>query len=189
MYRMTTYTKTCPICGNTKSIDSFTKSANSANYRKQSTTHTYCKECNASKAREWRKANPAYKGSGKLKNFPIEDRLLVSAMRARLRDAEMRSKKLSNSVPTITVEYLYELFLKQDRKCALSDAPLNTEKEHALCLSLDQIIPGDGYKVGNVQWLAWCVNRAKGELHSEDFLGMCKAVVGKEQRLSKSNES
>ena len=186
---MTTYTKFCSFCGHTKPIEEFTKNSNISNYRKQSATHAYCKMCNAFKAREWRQANPSYKGSGKLTKFPKEDRLLVSAIRTRLRDAGLRAKKFNKPSPTVSVDYLYELYLKQDKKCALTDVVLTVEKEHPLCLSLDQIDAGKGYKEGNVQWLAWCVNRAKGDLSNEDFLGMCKAVLGKEQRLSKSNES
>lgn len=101
----------------------------------------------------------------------------MSAIRQRLVDARSRSRKLKQKDPTVTDRFLYELFKQQDRKCALTGAPLNTEKEHPLCLSLDQKDPGKGYKEGNVQWLAWCVNRAKGDLCVEEFFDMCEAVL------------
>ena len=46
--------------------------------------------------------------------------------------------------------------------------------------------PAKGYVEGNVQWLAWCVNRAKGDLELNDFFDMCEIVLQhrKEQRLS-----
>lgn len=179
--------KKCNHCGLTKALDFFTKSKPSANYKTQNQTHhSYCKECNASRAREWRKLHPNYRGSGTINNTPLVDRLLMSAIRQRLTDAKSRTKKYSKSVVTVTAEYLYELFNKQDRKCALTRAELLIEQDHPLCLSLDQIDPTKGYTEGNVQWLAWAVNRAKGNLSTDDFYDMCEVILNnrKAQRLS-----
>lgn len=183
--------KICGQCGVDKPIKEFTRAKASANFKTtHQPHHTYCKSCNAARAREWRKTRPNYRGSGKIKSIPAEDRVLMSAIRQRLVDARGRCKKLSKVAPTITPEYLYELFLNQDRKCALTGADLSLEKDHALCLSLDQIDPSKGYVEGNVQWLAWCVNRAKGDLTLNDFYDMCETILHqKVQRLSKSSES
>ena len=83
-------------------------------------------------------------------------------------------------------QYLYQLLLDQDKKCALTRAPLLLEPNSPLCLSLDQKDPSKGYVEGNVQWLAWCVNRAKGDLALDDFYDMCEIVLQhrKVQRLS-----
>ena len=43
--------------------------------------------------------------------------------------------------------------------------------------SVDCIEPTLGYVKGNVQWVSWKVNRAKGDLSNEEFLNMCKAVI------------
>ena len=60
------------------------------------------------------------------------------------------------------------------------------ETEHPHTLSLDQIDASKGYIEGNVQWLTWFVNRAKGEMSQEIFLSMCETVLvyQKVQRLS-----
>ncbi len=43
--------------------------------------------------------------------------------------------------------------------------------------SPDQIVPGKGYVPGNVRWVLWAVNRAKGEMSEEDFVEICRKVV------------
>lgn len=109
----------------------------------------------------------------------------MSAIRNRLKDAKARSKKYNKDLDVDDV-YLYELFKQQAKCCALTGAELMIEIGHPLCLSLDQIDPTKGYIVGNVQWLAWVVNRAKGDLDTEHFYEMCEAVIEhrKVQRLS-----
>lgn len=175
-------TKHCRKCDEVKPLAAFTRAKASTNYRSSNATHHgYCKACNAAAAREWRKTHPGYRGSGALKKVPQEDRLLMSAIRSRISDAKHRAGSV-----TVTPDEAYEIFLQQDRKCALTGAVLSLEKDHPLCLSLDQIEPGKGYNVGNIQWLAWCVNRAKGDLSLDQFYEMCEVVIKqKEQRLSK----
>lgn len=183
--------KHCNSCGKTKPIEEFTKSKVSTNFKTAASQyHSYCKECNAKRARDWRAARPSYRGSGRINNIPESDRLLMSAIRQRLTDAKVRCKKLKRDAPELTDTYLYKLMLSQEKKCALTGVDLALETGNPLCLSLDQIDPGKGYVEGNVQWLAWCVNRAKGDLHQDDFFEMCKVVLDwKEQRLSKGSKS
>lgn len=185
-------TQFCNDCGETKPIDQFTRSKSNQSFKyNHREHHSYCKSCNARRAKEWRKGKTNYRGSGKLKAVPTEDRVLMSAIRQRLVDARSRCKRFSKEAPTVSDLELYNLFLKQERKCALTGADLNTEKGHPLCLSLDQKDPSKGYTLDNAQWLAWCVNRAKGDLHIEHFYEMCDAVIEyrKVQRLSKGSES
>jgi hypothetical protein len=179
-------TKFCNSCKEEKAIELFTKAKRQFKYASAQSHHSYCKECNAKRAKAWRENNPGYKGTGKLKAIPQKDRLLMSAIRQRLVDARTRCKKLKREPPAVTAEYLYALFLKQERKCALTGAELVVETNHSLCLSLDQIDASKGYVEGNVQWLAWCVNRAKGDLHMDDFYEMCEIIINyrKVQRLS-----
>ena len=185
-------TRTCGQCGETKLIDEFTRAKPSLRFSNQKQTHhSYCKKCNAARAREWRKARPGYVGSGAITAIPKEDRLLMSAIRQRLSDAKGRCKKLNKPMPELTAEYLYKLFIAQNRACALTGAPISLELEHPLCISLDQIDPTKGYKEGNVQWLGWVVNRAKGDLSLDHFYEMCEAVLEyrKVQRLSNGDSA
>ena len=183
--------KICNSCKLEKPLDDFTRSKRAFKYSSSQSHHSYCKACNADRAREWRKSRPGYRGSGKLKSVPEEDRLLMSAIRQRLVDARSRCKKLRRPPPTVGADYLYGLFIEQRRACALTGTLLVIETNHPLCLSLDQKDPTQGYAEGNVQWLAWCVNRAKGDLSTEHFYEMCEVILDhrKVQRLSNGSES
>ena len=180
--------KLCGSCGETKDLSEFTQSKRQYKYTNSGSHHSYCKKCNAARAREWRKSHTNYKGTGKIKSVPKEDRLIMSAIRQRLVDARSRCKKFGKQPPTVDADYLYSLFLSQERKCALTGAILEVIPQHPLCLSLDKIEPEKGYDVGNVQWVAWCVNRAKGDLSLDHFYEMCEVVLEyrKVQRLSRN---
>ncbi|MBE0563691.1 MAG: hypothetical protein IH622_23130 [Ochrobactrum anthropi] len=178
--------KTCRRCNTSKPISCFALMKGKNSFKNKEQHHSYCKDCNNNYAREFRKKNPGYQGTGRIKSIPEEDRLLMSAIRQRITDAKARCKKLKRDNPNVSDEYLYHLFLSQERKCALTGVPLSLEKDHPHSLSLDQIDPGKGYVEGNVQWLSWYVNRAKGEMLTDVFVDMCEVVLNhrKVQRLS-----
>lgn len=137
-----------------------------------------CKVCDALYAREFRKTNKNYRGSGITKKYPIEERLLISAIGTRLADAKSRSQKGFAFVdPDLNRDWLYALFKKQAGKCALSGVTLLIERKSPLSLSLDQIEPSKGYIKENLQWVAWAVNRAKGDMPTNMFLDMCKKIT------------
>jgi len=48
-----------------------------------------------------------------------------------------------------------------------------------LAPSPDQIRPGEGYVRGNVRWVLWAVNRAKGEMPEDLFIKICREVVNR----------
>ncbi len=85
----------------------------------------------------------------------------------------------------ITIEYAWELFLKQERRCALSGAPIDfdmsldnlrkTGHQGGLA-SLDRIDSKQGYIEGNVQWVHKDVNKMKMELPQERFLEIVKQI-------------
>jgi len=88
----------------------------------------------------------------------------------------------------VSIEYLYDLFLKQDAKCALSNEviTLNShyireQRKHGISqtASVDRIDPSKGYVEGNVQWVSIQINFMKGSLSQEDFVRLCKLVANK----------
>ena len=180
--------RTCITCQKEKPESEFPQSrGKSIKLIKPKNTGSYCKQCNAERSREWRRNNPGYRTTGKVVALPKEERPWMSAVRQRLSDAHQRCKKLNKPAPEITDTFLYDLLIKQGKKCALTGAEFILETRHPLCLSLDQKDPALGYVEGNVQWLAWCVNRAKGDLDLDDFFDMCAVIVEKRnvQRLSR----
>lgn len=81
----------------------------------------------------------------------------------------------------IEVSFLWELFLKQNKKCALTDLPLcfsltNLDVQNA---SLDRINSSVGYIDGNVQWVHKDINFMKQQFEQEHFISFCKLVSNK----------
>lgn len=183
--------KICSMCGEQKPLSLFPETSKHVSYKtigqKNRPTHeTRCRPCKALAAREWRKKNPGYDGTGEFKNIPKEERLLRSAISERLTQARTRANQYNQPAVDIDKEYLYQLYKEQGGRCALSGVALKVEKRAVTCLSLDQKEAGLGYVKGNVQWVAWAVNRAKGDMSQDMFLDMCRQILDyqKVQRLS-----
>lgn len=181
----------CSSCQQAKDESEFpTKKISAVGFR-DSSKHSPCKACNAQRAKAYRDQHKGYRGSGLMTKYPLVDRPLISAIRTRLREAQTRIKKFSKMTSNLTEEYLYELFKNQQGKCALLGYNMKIERKHPLSLSLDQIEPSKGYVIGNVQWVCWISNRAKGDMTQDDFYRMCELAVEyrKVQRLSKGSIS
>lgn len=80
----------------------------------------------------------------------------------------------------ITPESVWNLFLQQDCRCALSGIPLRFnqpgEQQTMTTASLDRIDSSKGYIKGNVQWVHKIVQKMKWELSQEAFVQMCRLV-------------
>ena len=170
-------TRTCSQCRITKSLCEFPTPRKSLNFKEDKSVYAPCRACNASRARRWREKNQGYKGSGRILSVPIEDRLIMSMVRARLTEARSRVRKFNLPTPDLDDVYLLDLFKSQNGRCALLGHAMVVERKHPLCPSLDQIEPGKGYMRGNVQWVTWVANRAKGDLSADDFYQMCKLAI------------
>lgn len=80
---------------------------------------------------------------------------------------------------TITIEEAWDLFVKQEGKCALTRWPINFPRTCKLngTASLDRIDNSKGYIPGNIQWLHKDVNRCKWDHDQDYFIQLCKAVA------------
>ena len=80
----------------------------------------------------------------------------------------------------VSMEYLWELFLKQDRRCAFTGwdicFPKSYEENHTKTASLDRIDSNLGYEPGNVQWVHRDLNRLKVNMDNARFIEICSAV-------------
>ena len=79
---------------------------------------------------------------------------------------------------TITKEFIWELFNKQDGKCALTGMPLTIDyrgSNHTA--SLDRIDSSKGYTEENVQWIHKHVNLMKNKLDQGYFVDLCSKVA------------
>jgi len=85
----------------------------------------------------------------------------------------------------ITIEYAWDLFLKQERKCAISgmsidfDLSLDNLRKYGHqggLASLDRIDSKQGYIEGNVQWVHKLVNRMKMDLDEVEFFSIVRQI-------------
>jgi hypothetical protein len=87
----------------------------------------------------------------------------------------------------LTAKQIWNLFLKQDKKCAISGIELVLNREHGWnrkknTASLDRIDSSKGYSLDNVQWVHKIVNRMKWDLNQKEFLNWIK-IIAKHQRF------
>ena len=81
----------------------------------------------------------------------------------------------------INIEYAWELFLTQNKKCALTGIDLifesNSKNSTQRNASLDRIDNTKGYIKGNIQWVDKRLNVMKMDLSLDFFLNACKMVT------------
>ncbi len=175
--------KTCNKCDKSLPIESFGRAMSPSNvrYTPAQEFHKTCKPCKAATHKTWRAStgkqymNP--KRVGLLKGVADKDKKLVSIIRLRLRDAKERIRKYNQIESNIDVDFLLQLYKNQGGKCAYLGTRLSLEKKQNKSISLDKIEPSLGYIKGNVQWVCWVVNRAKGDMTNEHFFAMCQRVT------------
>lgn len=92
-------------------------------------------------------------------------------------------KNLKNGAKTRDIDFLvtpeeaWNLYIKQDRKCALSGQPIGFERCKNNTASLDRIDVTKPYVIGNLQWVHRDINFAKQSMNNEEFISMCKLVA------------
>lgn len=83
----------------------------------------------------------------------------------------------------VTIEELWELFIKQNRKCALSGLEINfsLSKEIEKTASLDRIDSSKEYVIGNIQWVHKHINMMKMDYDEKYFIELCKLITATQQ--------
>lgn len=91
-----------------------------------------------------------------------------------------RQRNVGNREPklvTISMEYAWNLFLAQNRKCALTGTPLRIGTSLSCNASIDRIDNSKGYIEGNIQWVDKHINFMKGTYSQNFFIEMCRKVA------------
>jgi len=86
----------------------------------------------------------------------------------------------------VTIKEAWELFERQNRKCALTDLDIGFGKTYTEgnTASLDRIDSSKGYILGNIQWVHKDVNKMKMDISMPRFLELCRLVVTNEQKTN-----
>jgi hypothetical protein len=109
--------------------------------------------------------NGAFKGVGDMRGFHF--------------DNIKQSAKKRNKEFDLTKKYLWELYVRQNKKCALSGWDIQFGRiyfKYETTASLDRIDSSKGYIVGNVQWVHKLVNLMKNSISQKDFISICQSV-------------
>lgn len=83
----------------------------------------------------------------------------------------------------LTPEYLWNLFVEQNKKCRLTkmDLVFQSDRDKSKGLkqtaSLDRIDSLKGYEIGNLQWIHKDVNKMKNNLPQDRFIEICKMIA------------
>lgn len=81
----------------------------------------------------------------------------------------------------VSIEYLWELFLNQNKKCVFTDEELFFNKTYKSkkekTASLDRIDSSKGYIKDNLQWVHRDVNKLKKNFTDDRFIEICKKVA------------
>jgi hypothetical protein len=82
---------------------------------------------------------------------------------------------------TVNAKYLWDMFLWQNRLCALTSVPLSLSKKRLVAgesvASLDRISSDFGYEPGNVQWVHPTINFMKHAMPQGTFIAWCQLVA------------
>lgn len=101
-------------------------------------------------------------------------------IRAKLWQHYKKGASTRNLEFTISMEYAWSVYIKQDRKCALTEVPLvfgSTIKSSNTNASIDRIDNSKGYIEGNIQWVHKTINRMRNKFSIDEFVHWCCLVA------------
>ncbi len=125
--------------------------------------------CNCHSKNRWNMVgdkNPYFKGVGELRQTKYSEIK---------RQAKKRKKEFN-----ISIEYLWNLYEEQDKKCALSGLPIifgRNGHRNETSASLDRIDNDKGYIKDNVRWVLKDINMIRGKYDNGYFIKLCHAVA------------
>jgi hypothetical protein len=93
--------------------------------------------------------------------------------------AILSNAKVRNIEVLVTPEYIYNLFILQERRCAISGVILTLKgiKRKPGTASLDRIDSNRPYEEDNLQWVHKDINIAKQSMTHDRFIKMCIVIT------------
>jgi len=144
-------------------------------YKERST----CRTCEAKIAREYMAAN---KDKRILADKKHREKY-YGTIKYHVQEKIATWRKASNIRSNLTVEYLIDLYNKQDGYCHYSNEQMifgwvNGKVQHNT-LSLDRLDPSKGYIQGNLVWCSYLVNTMKQNMTEADFYSLLSKILEK----------
>lgn len=80
---------------------------------------------------------------------------------------------------SISIDDMWDVFLKQERKCALTGENIyfRNRANSEQTASIDRINSNEGYNIENIQWVHKDVNLMKQNLSEDKLFEICKQIV------------
>lgn len=106
----------------------------------------------------------------------------ISGIRCRAKGKKITKNRPIGIEFNISAKYLWDLFITQNKKCALTGLSLTMVASYAgenrklQTASLDRIDNNKGYIEGNVRWLHKDINKMRGPHSDQKFIEYCKMV-------------
>lgn len=98
-----------------------------------------------------------------------------------LRTIRYRSRKSNLGDTDLTLEFIQNLFTKQDGKCFYSGIVMNFErwgsKRKKYSITVDRIDPSKGYTKDNVVLSSWAANVGKSNFSLNEYIRFCAEVT------------
>lgn len=90
-----------------------------------------------------------------------------------------RGNKKNHRTEDITIQQIYDIWIKQNKKCTLSNVDIDFIKRNVVGISasIDRIDSKKEYTIDNVQLVHKDVNLMKNKYDQNYFLKMCKLIV------------
>lgn len=124
---------------------------------------TQCKSCRTAESNRSRITN------GEINN--VDD--ISIYLKYLLKRASQRNISVN-----LTNEYIFNLFIVQNKKCAISGLDLLLSSNHRRrTATLDRINSELDYAIGNVQWVHKHINQMKWVFDEDYFISLCGLVV------------
>lgn len=139
--------------------------ASGSHLRAGNITHCGCKKPSGPNHAQW-------KGVGDISGDFWYNHIIRSANGSKANNRVRKPKELN-----IDIEYGWNLFIQQNKKCALSGLELSFNKKEYTA-SLDRIDSSKGYIKGNVQWVHKHINIMKNKFDNKYFINICKLIAG-----------
>lgn len=178
--------KTCSVCKQEKDITEFYMRPD------RQKPIARCKECNyETNKKTWSKKTPEEKIKSYQQSALSYNKAYLSGNVKRIIQHKMAgwrgNAKKKNVQFDLDVDYLLELYNKQEGKCYYTGVILEQEVgrgrgKRSLTsipnqLSLDRIVPSLGYTKGNVAWCSYKINVMKNCCTGEEFYILCNKVI------------
>lgn len=144
--------------------------------------YKYCQSCGSEQVykeksslqRAIKRNTICYSCSNKLANQKgVYREIPISWLEEKKRKAISRGREFS-----IDIEYIWKIYLRQNRMCALSGLPLDFNKDSAISMvSIDRINNEKGYVKRNIQLVDKRINYMKYTYPQKEFLELCRLVA------------